>query len=176
MSIEELLEQMEQYRLRREHRDYRPDWLKRMIAKAAGVFEPLQDLGRVGYDCRLDERGWTVCMYLGATEVIGGPHDGHIDHASFRVDLRQLQSLFRSVDRLEWYSMADGTTAGTETRTEHLTCAAGLPAAGPSIRSLVSVHGTTICGNSLVVELLAVPPDFVGPGLHCRPSGMLFET
>ena len=176
MSIEELLEQMEQYRLRREHRDYRPDWLKRMIAEAAVVFEPLQDLGRVGYDCRFDERGWTVCMYLGATEVIGGPQDGHIDHASFRIDLHQLQTLFQSVDRMEWYSVADGISTAPESRVDRCSGGSGCGDAERSPRSLISVHGTTACGNSLILELLAIPPDFVGPGLHCRPSGMLFET
>lgn len=176
MSIEELLKQMEQYRLKREHRDYRPEWLKRLIAEAAGVFEPLQDLGRVGYDCRRDERGWTVCMYLGATEVIGGPRDGHIDHASFRIDLRQLQRLFHAVERLEWYSLADGLSSGPENSADHRSDGDGLVDAARSARSLISVHGITACGHSLILELLAVPPDSVGPGLHCRPSGMLFET
>ncbi len=160
MSIEELLEQMEQYRLRREHRDYRPDWLKQFVRNAAALFEPLAEFGRVGYDCRVDERGWIVCMYLGATETVGGPLDGHIDHASFRLDLQQLQQLFNQVERMEWYSVAN-----PDHRTpEH------------SVRSLISVSGQVEGGNQLKLELMAVPPDFVGPGLHCRPNGIIFET
>ena len=72
MSIEELLEQMEQYRLRREQRDCRPEWLKGFIQQASSLFEPLTHVGRVGYACQFDERGWTVCMYLGTTEIVGG--------------------------------------------------------------------------------------------------------
>lgn len=160
MSIEELLEQMEQYRLRREHRDYRPDWLKLFVRNAAALFEPLAELGRVGYDCRVDDRGWIVCMYLGATETVGGPMDGHIDHASFRLDLLQLQKLFGQIDRLEWYSVANPASRTPE----------------HSVRSLVSVQGLLEDGNGIKLELMAVPPDFVGPGLHCRPNGMIFET
>lgn len=160
MSIEELLEQMEQYRLRREQRDYRPEWLKQFIARAAALFEPLTQVGRVGYDCRIDDRGWIVCMYLGSTEIIGGARDGQIEHASFRIDLQQLRELFLSVNRLEWYSVA----------------APESPRAGQPVRSLISVHGTVPPEQTLKLELMAVPPDFVGPGLHCRPNGMLFET
>ncbi|MCA9034664.1 MAG: hypothetical protein KDA91_06015 [Planctomycetaceae bacterium] len=160
MSIEELLEQMEQYRLRREQQDYRPDWLKQFIRKAACLFEPLADFGRVGYDCRVDERGWILCMYLGATETIGGPLDGHIDHAGFRMDLKHLQSLFVRIDRMEWYSVANKDSRTPE----------------QSIRSLLSVHGVVGEANEIKLELMAVPPDFVGPGLHCRPNGMIFET
>ncbi len=160
MSIEELLEQMEQYRLRREHRDYRPDWLKQFVHQAAGLFEPLGELGRVGFDCQVDEHGWIVCLYLGATETVGGPLDGHIDHASFRLDLNELQRLFGTVHRMEWYSVAN-----PDSRTAEQT-----------IRSLVSVHGVLTGGNEIKLELMAVPPDFVGPGLHCRPNGMIFET
>jgi hypothetical protein len=160
MSIEDLLEQMEQYRLRREQRDYRPEWLKLFIQNAAGLFEPLTSVGRVGYDCQLDERGWTVCMYLGATEIVGGAMDGHIDHASFRVDVRQLNSLFHSIDRMEWYSVANPVPSLPENR----------------IRSLISVVGSVAEGQEIRLELLAIPPDFVGPGLHCRPNGMIYTN
>ncbi len=160
MSIEELLEQMEQYRLRREQRDYRPDWMKQFVRSAANLFEPLEHIGRVGYDCRIDDRGWIVCMYLGATEIVGGVMDGHIDHASFRIDLRQLTELFEVVSRFEWYSLSNVTTRQSEQQ----------------IRSLISIQGRVCGDHELKLELLAVPPDFVGPGLHCRPDGMIYET
>jgi len=160
MSIEELLEQMEQYRLRREQRDYRPDWLKQFVQLAAGLFEPLTHVGRVGYDCQLDERGWTVCMYLGTTEIVGGAKDGRIDHASFRVDLAGLNRLFARIDRLEWYSVADSSSAEPSEK----------------IRSLICIHGAVSGDHEVRLELLAIPPDFIGPGLHCRPDGTIYET
>lgn len=158
MSIEELLEQMEQYRSRREHRDFRPDWLKEFVQKAALQFEPLTSVGRVGYDCQLDERGWTVCMYLGTTEIVGGAKDGHIDHAGFRMDLAALPSLFQKITRFEWYSVED--PANSE----------GHP------KSLICVHGRVSSGDEIRLELMAVPPETVKPGLHCRPDGSIYET
>ena len=160
MSIEELLEQMEQYRLRREQRDCRPDWLKGFIQQASGLFEPLTHVGRVGYDCQFDERGWTVCMYLGTTEIVGGARDGKIDHASFRIDLTHFSLLFDSMSRFEWYSVAESN--GQEN--------------SDAVRSLIAIHGIAAGGNEVRLELLAVPPDCVKPGLHCRPDGMTYET
>jgi hypothetical protein len=159
MSIEELLEQMEQYRLRREQRDFRPEWLKGFILQASALFEPLTHIGRVGYDCQFDERGWTVCMYLGTTEIVGGAKDGQIDHASFRIDLKQIGLLFESIDRFEWYSVTDTNDQDSE-----------------KIRSLLALHGVISVGNTLRLELLAIPPQTIKPGLHYRPDGMTYET
>lgn len=160
MSIEELLEQMEQYRLRREQRDYRPDWLKRFVESVAGLFEPLTNVGRVGYDCQVDERGWTICLYIGTTEIIGGPRDGQIDHASFCIDLLQLQKLFETIDRLEWFSVSGSATENNSI----------------AVKSLLSVHGKVSGGGQVRLELLGMPPNVVKPGLHLRPDGVLYET
>lgn len=149
MSIEELLQQMEDYRSRREERDHRPAWLKRFINTAAGLFEPLTDIGRVGFDCQADEQGWLVCMYLGTTEIIGGPRDGQIDHASFRIDILRIHSLFASVERLEWFSAAnDQDERFSET-----------------VRSVLVAHGTLEDGQQVKLELLHVPPKFVSAGI-----------
>jgi hypothetical protein len=161
MSIEELLIQMEQYRLRREQRDYRPEWLKKFVEQASAVFEPLTHAGRVGYDCQFDDRGWTVCMYLGTTEIVGGAKDGQIDHASFRIDLNAVSQLFDNVNRFEWYSVTE-TEKNSKSEVD-------------GIRSLMCLHGTTGV-HEIRLELLATPPRFVGPGLHCRPDGTLYET
>lgn len=160
MSIEDLLEEMEQYRLRRELRDYRPEWLKQFISNAADLLEPVTHVGRVGYECRIDDRGWTICMYLGATEIVGGPLDGQIDHAAFRLDVTALQKLFVQVNRLEWLSLAD-----PESRRP-----------GCQIRSLIVVHGELADNHSVRLEILSVPPDQVRPGFHRRPDGMIYET
>lgn len=160
MSIEELLELLEQGRSRKDSRDYRPVWLKKFIAGIADVFEPLNCLGRVGYDCQLDERGWTVCLYLGTTEIIGGPRDGQVDHVSFRFDVLRLQQAFSKVTRLEWYSVAEGSGERS----------------GTPVRSLLSVHGTPHGGDQIRLELLGVPPLVVQPGLHLRTDGVFYET
>ena len=149
MSIEELLQQMEDYRSRREERDHRPAWLKRFISTAAGLFEPLTDIGRVGFDCQADERGWLVSMYLGTTEIIGGPRDGQIDHAAFRIDILRIHNLFASVERLEWYSAANEQDDRFS----------------QSIRSVLVVHGELEDEQAVRLELLHVPPKFVSAGI-----------
>lgn len=161
MTIDELLEQLQQHRSRQQQRDYRPDWLRQFIARAADLFEPLDAVGRAGYDCQLDERGWTVSLYLGATEVIGGPLDGHIEHASFRINLDDLRRLFHSTEHFEWYSVSRPAADADERR----------------LRSLLAVHGTVDSAENYVkLEILATPPDCVLPGLHCRPDGTLYES
>ena len=154
MSIEELLQQMEEYKTRREQRDHRPQWLTRFVTSVAELFEPLTDIGRVGYDCQADELGWLVTMYLGTTEIIGGPKDGQIEHASFKIDLSRIVALFRRLDRLEWYSVANTNADQFDETT----------------RSLVSAHGTLDEDQCIRLELLHVPPKYVSPGLNRRTS------
>lgn len=162
MTIDELLAQLQRYESRRRQRDYRPEWLRRLISRSAELIEPLESIGRAGYDCRLDEHGWIVSLYLGCTEVIGGPLDGHIEHASFRINLEDLRSLFHSIRQFEWYSLAD---RGVETQQHGLRC-------------LISIQGAIdAAGEQRVrLEILSVPPADIQPGLHCRPDGTLYET
>lgn len=150
MSIEELLQQMEDYKARRDERDHRPDSLKDFVHQAADVFEPLSSVGRVGYDCQADERGWTVCMYLGTTEILGGPKDGQIEHAGFVIDLKQVMQLFQEVHRFEWYSLSNENDARFNEAT----------------RSVLTVHGDVDDAGFVQLELLACPPKYVGPGVR----------
>ncbi len=156
MSIEKLLQQMEEYRSRRERRDNRPEWLVTFIRTAAELFEPLTNVGRVGFDCQGHERGWTVCMYLGTTEIIGGPKDGQIEHASFSIDLTRLTELFNKIDRLEWYSIANEQNDRFDDAT----------------RSVLSVHGLVGDTNQVQLELLHAPPRFAGPGFKLRGADL----
>ena len=150
MSLEELLKQMEDFRNRKEKRDCRPDWLKQFVSTAAGLFEPLAHSGRVGFDCQGHEQGWTVCMYLGTTEIIGGPRDGQIEHASFVVDVKKLEEIFESIERLEWYSVANESDDRFEDAT----------------RSVLSVRGQAVEGDHVHLELLHAPPRFVDPAFR----------
>jgi hypothetical protein len=72
-----------------------------------------------------------------------------------------LTTLFSTVTRFEWYSMAGNATD---------------VATVEKIRSLICVHGSVGGAYEVRLELLATPPDFVGPGLHCRPDGAIYET
>ena len=149
MSIEELLEQMEEYRARRGAKDHRPGWLKDFVRTTAEVFEPLEHAGRVGFDCQAGDDGWIVTMYIGTTEIVGGPRDGQIDHVGFRIDLSVMTRLFDSLERLEWYSVSNKH----DNRFNEAT------------RSLLSVVGTVANNQKVRLELLGAPPKYVGPGL-----------
>jgi hypothetical protein len=150
MSPEELLQQLEEYESRRMRKDRRPKWLKHFIQQVAELFEPLRDVARVGYDCRMDEHGWLIRMYLGTTEIIGGPKDGQIEHAGFRMDVQQLIGSFDSVDRLEWYSVSNDEPQEFDGQ----------------LRSLLSLVGTVDEGHRIQLELLASPPKYAPSGLR----------
>ncbi len=150
MSPEELLQQLEAYESRRKLRDRRPQWLQHLVQQIADLFEPLRDVARVGFDCRMDEQGWLIRMYLGTTEIIGGPKDGQIEHASFRMDVQQLVGLFEQVDRIEWYSVANSEPEEFDGQ----------------LRSLLSVVAKASEGQRVQLELLASPPRYAPPGLR----------
>lgn len=154
MSIEELLQQMEAYRNRREHPDHRPEWLRDFVKSAASLFEPLTNIGRVGYDCQADERGWTVTLYLGTTEILGGPKDGQIEHAGFVIDMKQLTELFTMIQRFEWYSVSNENDDRFN----------------ESIRSVLAISGKCDSENFVQLELLASPPRYVGPAFKQHHS------
>ena len=147
MSPEELLQHLAECESRRTPKDRRPIWLKQLIHQVAELFEPLRDVARAGYDCRMDEQGWLIRMYLGTTEIIGGPKDGQIEHASFRMDLQQLTEVFEQVDRLEWYSVANVEPEEFDGQ----------------LRCLLSVVGKVAEGQKIQLELLASPPKYAPP-------------
>ena len=81
-----------------------PEWLTAFIEGAAELFEPVAEVGRVGFDCRLDEEGWSAALYLGAVEVVGGKSDGQTEQPDFRFDLNLALFFeqFSRVDVLVW--------------------------------------------------------------------------
>lgn len=104
MPIENLLEQVEEYRLRREVRDSRPDRVTDLITEVAEIFEPYHGVARVGFDCKAVTDGWAVSMYLGATEVVGGRDDGLKNHAPFHFDIDAAVALFTNVESVRFTS------------------------------------------------------------------------
>ena len=93
-------------------------------------------------------------MYLGTTEIIGGPKDGQIEHASFVIDVKHLISMFDDVHRFEWYSLSNEN----DDRFNEAT------------RSVLSIHGKINDTAFVQLELLACPPKFVGPGVRREAS------
>ena len=94
MVVNHLLRQAEEYRARRKNRDIRPKWVARLINEVAELFEPLAGVARVGFECRLDDDCWSVGMYLGTTEVVGGRDDGLSRFIDFQFDVLQVLDFF----------------------------------------------------------------------------------
>jgi hypothetical protein len=153
MPLQHLLKQMETYNARRSQRDVRPAWVTEFINSVAELFEPLDDVGRVGFDCQITEDRWDVGMYLGSTEIVGGKHDGRDRHTAFEFDLLTLQHLFEQVYAFDW-------TAFPSDLDGHKSPA----------RCVVTVDGL-VGANPLRLRILSVPPDDAGPGFREYPGG-----
>ena len=157
MPVKHLLKQLEVYRSTRKNRDIRPQWLTDLIGRVSELFDPAGDVARVGFECRLTENAWELLLFLGRTEIVGGPADGQIRFADFRFDVLTLIDNFTVVDQVEWNS---------ETRS---------PLAGEPHRSFLRISGR-VDEQPLSLQIFASPPSGVGPGIrahhngHCEPA------
>ena len=132
----------------------RPDWVERFIADAAELFDPLSGLGRVGFRTEPGEDGWAVALFLGATEVVGGPGDGLVAPARFRFDASALSDLFDPVPhvRLE---------------VEPILAAHGVD----GIDAALTLTGT-VAGRALTATVLNAPPAGAEPGFKRYAAGL----
>lgn len=156
MPVQHLLRQVELYRSRREdgrQQDVRPDWLTQFIESCAELFEPLAEDARAGFDCRLVDDVWVLEMYLGGTEIVGGPDDGQLRYSNFQFNLHGLLDRFDDVDRFRWNAIPDCPDD-----------ADGNP------RSSLLVSGR-IEDNALRMHVYSVPPEEAGPGFREYEDG-----
>jgi hypothetical protein len=152
LPVQHLLKQVELYRSNRNNRDVRPEWLTRFVDRAADLFDPAGDIARVGFDCRLDEDGWEVNLFLGSTEIVGGQEDGRKCHCNFEFDLSALVDQFEEIERFSWSAFPD---AGSDAISPH---------------SFVTLTGV-VAENFLRVRIHSIPPTEVGPGFRQFPNG-----
>jgi hypothetical protein len=150
-----LVGQIESERFNRINRDIRPDWLTAFLESAAGLFEPLEQVGRVGCDCQLDEAGWSVALYLGSVEQVGGKDDGQNRLVGFHCDLRPLLAQFTRIDEFSWIVFPRESDPRD-----------ALP------RSLISLDGQ-IEGNRVRLAIRSAAPAAAGPGLRQRTDGSI---
>ena len=153
MPIRHLLKQVEIFKQTRANRDVRPDWVTRFIDEVADLFDPMTEVGRVGFDCRMDEDCWLVGLFLGSTEIIGGPDDGQSHYTNFQFDLMGLLDKFSSIERLDWHSLPHPE------QTED-----------PNLGSYVTIDGH-IDQNRLRLDIRSIPPETAGPGFKVYPDG-----
>jgi hypothetical protein len=150
-----LVAQIESERFNRTSRDIRPDWLTAFLESTAALFEPLDQVGRVGFDCQLDAAGWSVALYLGAVEQVGGKNDGQSRPIGFHCDLRPLLAHFARIDEFAWTVFPQENAPSD-----------ALP------RSLISLDGL-LDGHRLRLVIRSVAPAAAGPGLRRLTDGRL---
>ena len=153
LPVQHLLKQVEIYRAKRSNRDSRPAWVTELIGQIADLFEPFSDLGRVGFDCNFDEDRWTVGMFLGSTEMVGGKDDGRTMPADFDFNLHRLISMFGHIDLLVWSAWPNGGANG-----------------GSEGSSFVTVEGV-VEGNPVRLQIHSDPPPDAGPGFRQFSNG-----
>ncbi len=160
MPFRHVLKQVELYAGRRKKRDVRPAWLVRLVELVAELFEPFEPVARVGFECALADDVWTVALYLGAAEIVGGPFDGRIVHANFTFDVRRLVELFDRVDELSWTALPEPEPLSAERA----------DAGRPKERSFLTVLGT-FEGHPVRVSVFSVPLENAGPALRKFADG-----
>lgn len=150
LPVQHLLKQVETYRARRDSRRATPAWVADLIGKVADLFEPLTEDGRVGYESQWTDDGWILGVYLGGTEIVGGPKDGTCRPSDFHFDLLPLLDLFTDIERLRWNAFPQGS--------------------GPHGSSLVMVAGR-IDEQPVRLRIYAAPPPGAKPGFRQFPDG-----
>jgi len=158
MPLKHLLKQVEIYRNKRKNRDLRPEWVLQLIDEVADLFEPLDEIGRVGYDCQLSEECWNIGMYMGSTEHMGGPQDGLSQNSNFDFNLNALMAKFTELHRLCWSATPDNNHSD-----------------GQQSCSMITLEGT-VQNEQVRLQLYSIPPQEAGPGFRCYADGHFEEA
>ncbi len=158
LPVQHLLKQLESYQnTPRESVDIRPDWLVDLVENAAELFDPEDDVARVGFQCSLTETDWAVDVFLGLVEHVGGPVDGSRRPAAFRFDVQGVQDLFSGVESVAW------KTFPAEPSTEIT----------PAMEnSVIEVQGW-IGDESVRLTIHGLPIADAGPAMRRYPDGRL---
>lgn len=146
------MKQMENYEPGKMRPVVRPAWLSGLVEEVAQLFEPLTDVARVGFESEQEEETWVVRMYLGMTEVVGGPLDGQLRPMSFDFDLHPMLGHFHDINELSWSVFPDGAEDVDEPQ------------------AYITLSGK-FQENAVRFHIFAVPPGDLGPGMRIYPDG-----
>jgi len=91
-------------------------------------------------------------MYLGSTEIVGGPRDGQTQAMPFELDLHRLINRFSDVEEFFWSVFPESAADVDEAQ------------------AYVTISGK-IDDNAVRFHLFAVSPEDVGPGMRVYPDG-----
>lgn len=154
LSLQHLIRQAEDFGTRKEQRDNRPAWVMEFVDELADSFEPLHDVGRVGFECEWTDAGWVVGLYLGSTEIIGGPSDGRLTPPSFQFDLKPLIGSFASIDSFRMHALHEPTFG--EEQYSH---------------AYIEIQGMVEQQEQIVLRVFNTPPESAGPAFHQYADG-----
>ena len=154
LPIRHLLRQVEKHAGRRQAALKIPEWLSTFVQQAADLFEPFHGIARPGYECTHGEDRWEIGMYLGRTELVGGPLDGDQQPVNFRFDLAGLTRLFEPLDMLRWNAFPDCHVCDDEAMDLSFLVAEG-----------------QVKGELVSVQVHAGPPHAAGPALKRYSDG-----
>lgn len=154
LSIRHFLSQLDSLPNHRPRGLQLPDWLKAFIQEAADCFEPDRESARAGYVCSCINDGWMVQLFLGLTEVVGGPEDGANLPTGFRYDLETARHLFDEIRNVCWCENPDGYYQ-----------------AGDLASEATAVISGQIGDQFVTLEVLHRPPADMGPGLLLHMDG-----
>lgn len=156
MPVNHLVRQVEIFRSEQSDRGLRPEWVTALINDAVELFDPVADVARAGFECRAEDGLWSVEIYLGGTEVVGGSDDGRTHYSAFQFDVGALLALFDETERIEWrvYPESAVSTDNGEV----------VPA------SFLTIQGT-YGGHAVRLQIDSIPPANAGPGFLAHADG-----
>lgn len=152
LAVAHLVKQLESTVARRSRRQG-PRWLTEFVDRVADSFEPLDEVGRVGYQCAPGTECWEVLMYLGRTEVVGGSRDGDAHAVAFQFDVKALYGVFERVEAIRWNVIPPG---------------ADLAQAEPA--SMIDVEGT-FKQSRVMLRVMSTAPAEAHPGMRRHADG-----
>ncbi len=157
LPIQHLMKQMEKFSSEQINIKCRPSWLSSFVDEVADIFNPTDEVGRVGFDCQFSEECWEVGLFLGSTEIVGGQRDGQFIAANFQFDLLQLLDRFESVNRFHFNFLEPSASAGE--------C--------DSSSAYITIEGHLADLDVVRLNVYATPPAEAGPGFRKSHDGKI---
>tara|TARA_R110002095_G_scaffold40574_6_gene37440 strand:+ start:5028 stop:5492 length:465 start_codon:yes stop_codon:yes gene_type:complete len=151
------MKQMENFSPEQINKNCRPAWLSGFVDEVADIFNPTDEVGRVGFDCQFSEECWEVGLFLGSTEIVGGQRDGQFIAANFQFDLLQLLDRFETVNRFHFNFLEPSASADTS----------------GSASAYITIEGYLADLEVVRLNVYATPPVEAGPGFRKSHDGKI---
>lgn len=134
-----------------------PSWLRWFGNDAARAIT--SEAGKCPIGCHyfhdFENSVWEVSVFVGTTEIVGGPMDGTSFTTSLRLNISEVMNLFDEVDNVSWQSDA---VADDDDLAQH-----------------VSFEGTAR-GHKVWLRVLKESPEGTGPGQILHSHNGKLET